>query len=529
MTLLRRLLLAFLAILALSAANVAVSFWSDGRRSAAFSDLQDALDRRILVLEIEHNLARRRQDLEAVAALLDTTGQAFDSEQVQTLADRVEDLSRLAARLPKLAKPGAGLEEAEQVERLMVQVKAGWKELLDLAVAPAAESIPTALAAAARGDRLARQTLEVLTAAGETEKARVETARKAFFDVQALTQRMGLIIFVVSSLLALAIAVLFSADLTRTLRRLALGTRKIGEGDLEHRIHLQRQDELGTLAISFNEMASRLKEALQREEEARKLAERANQAKSTFLANMSHELRTPLNAILGYTEMLVEQAEDLGQEEAFAPDLRKIRSAGQHLLALINDVLDLSKIEAGKMTLFVEAVDTREMIDEVVTTIQPLLAKNANTFSLEIRGPFGPLRADQTKLRQTLYNLLSNACKFTKEGHVVLRAWEEKSAAEFFFEVEDNGIGMTGDQLERIFDEFTQADLSTAKKYGGTGLGLSISRKFCRLMGGDLTVRSEIGRGSVFRARIPAEVDPTPEATTAASALGTGTRKAVAG
>ncbi len=240
---------------------------------------------------------------------------------------------------------------------------------------------------------------------------------------------------------------------------------------------------------------------------AREAADQANRTKSAFLANMSHELRTPMNAIIGYSEMLVEEARDLGQE-SFIPDLNKIHSAGKHLLGLINDVLDLSKIEAGKMTLYLEDFAIPAMIAEVAATIQPLVEKNANRLVVVCPPDLGSMRADVTKIRQTLFNLLSNAAKFTHEGTITLTAARESGdGGEFVaFRVADTGIGMTPAQLGKLFNAFVQADASTTRKYGGTGLGLAISRKFCQLMGGDITVASELGKGTVFTAMVPIRV-----------------------
>jgi len=297
-----------------------------------------------------------------------------------------------------------------------------------------------------------------------------------------------------------------------------------------------RKDELGSLAQTFQAMAreiqtreqrladwnqnleetvqartAALKEAVADAQQARKAAETANRTKSAFLANMSHELRTPMNAIIGYSEMLTEEAEDIGQEE-FIPDLKKIHAAGKHLLALINDILDLSKIEAGKMTLYLESFDVKEMLDDVVTTIQPLIEKNGNT--LEIRSPDHPgtMRADLTKVRQTLFNLLSNAAKFTEKGTLTIETRRETrdGAEHMAFTVRDTGIGMTPTQLGKLFQAFSQADDSTTRKYGGTGLGLVISKKFCVMMGGDISVESEYGKGTSFTFWLP--IAPTSEA-----------------
>jgi len=244
---------------------------------------------------------------------------------------------------------------------------------------------------------------------------------------------------------------------------------------------------------------ARLFEALQ---EANSQLAEASKHKSTFLANMSHELRTPLNAIIGYSEMLQEEAEDT-DAEAYLPDLQRINAAGKHLLGLINDILDLSKIEAGKMDLFVERFDLRRLVDDVEAVVRPLMEKNGNTLVVNCPDDLGSMHADQTKVRQALFNLLSNAAKFTEQGTISLTT-ERESDDWIIFAVSDTGIGMTEEQLGRLFEAFSQAEASTRSRYGGTGLGLAISRHFCRLMGGDLTVESVSGQGSTFTVRLPA-------------------------
>jgi signal transduction histidine kinase len=230
----------------------------------------------------------------------------------------------------------------------------------------------------------------------------------------------------------------------------------------------------------------------------------ASQHKSQFLANMSHELRTPLNAIIGYSEMLQEEAEDL-EAEAFLPDLQRINAAGKHLLGLINDILDLSKIEAGRMDLYLEDFEIRQMVREVGSIVRPLVEKNANALVVSCAEDMGTMQADQAKVRQALFNLLSNASKFTDHGTISLTITREPGDS-ITFAVSDTGIGMTEEQLSRLFEAFAQAEASTRSKYGGTGLGLAISRHFCRLMGGDLTVSSTYGQGSTFTVRLPAVV-----------------------
>jgi len=244
---------------------------------------------------------------------------------------------------------------------------------------------------------------------------------------------------------------------------------------------------------------------------AKEAAEQANHAKSTFLANMSHELRTPLNHILGYSEMLQEEAADLGQEDLI-PDLQKIHLAGTHLLAIISDILDLARIEAGKMDLALDIFAVAPLLQDVVTSVGPLLEKNANTLAVHCADHLDTMRADATRVRQVLLNVLDNAGKFTQQGTVTLEVTRAVAdgAAWITFRVADTGIGMRPDQLERLFQPFTQADESTTRRYGGTGLGLAITRKFCQMMGGDVSVESALGQGSTFTIRLPAEVsDPT--------------------
>ncbi|RKZ87879.1 MAG: hypothetical protein DRR19_13140 [Candidatus Parabeggiatoa sp. nov. 1] len=246
-------------------------------------------------------------------------------------------------------------------------------------------------------------------------------------------------------------------------------------------------------------------------EQAHQEADRANQAKSQFLANMSHELRTPLNAIIGYSEMLQETAEDLNQTEEFTPDLQKIQGAGKHLLGLINDVLDLSKIEAGKMDLFLETLVLNTLLNEVISTVQPLVEKKSNTLTVVSDNNIGDMYTDFTKLRQMLLNLMSNAAKFTQNGQIRL---EVKRDGEWVtFCVIDNGIGMTIEQQKKLLEPFTQGDSSMTRRYGGTGLGLAITQKFAQMLGGTLWVESEFGHGSTFVLSLPITAQTTTSDT----------------
>jgi signal transduction histidine kinase/CheY-like chemotaxis protein len=264
------------------------------------------------------------------------------------------------------------------------------------------------------------------------------------------------------------------------------------------------QSELQREVQRHRETASKL-------HEAKDEAERANRAKSDFLAKMSHELRTPLNAVIGYSELMLEDAEGDSREEATA-DLRRINAAGKHLLSLVTDILDLSKIEADKMELAPEEFDFSRFIDDVAATCRTLIAENGNEFIIECPRDLGRAVSDATKLRQAVLNLLSNAAKFTKYGRITLSVFREDTVDGSWvtIAVRDTGIGISEENLPRLFQNFSQADSSIAAKYGGTGLGLTLSRKLCRLMGGDITVESEVGKGSCFTIRIPISITGRP-------------------
>jgi signal transduction histidine kinase/DNA-binding response OmpR family regulator len=340
-------------------------------------------------------------------------------------------------------------------------------------------------------------------------------ADEAFAPVATL-RNITLIIALAAALLAAAAAWLVARRFSRPIEDLTRAAGDVASGQLSREVRVASRNEIGVLARDFNRMTRQLREMVETMDEkvrlrtaelaeARDQAEEANRTKSAFLATMSHELRTPMNAIIGYSEMLLEEAEDTG-DDWMKPDLEKILSSARHLLQLINDILDLSKIEAGRMTVFLEDVDIAKTAADIASTIQPLVAKNHNTFALRCPADIGSMRTDLTKLRQTLFNLLSNACKFTENGTVTLEI-SRHAEGRVSFAVSDTGIGMEPHQLEKLFGEFVQADASTTRKYGGTGLGLAISRKFCRLLGGDITVASTPGRGSTFTATLPSEAE----------------------
>ncbi|MEG4349124.1 ATP-binding protein [Microcoleus sp. LAD1_D5] len=344
-------------------------------------------------------------------------------------------------------------------------------------------------------------------------------------------EKLGTLILICSLLISAASAAILAAytsgAIARSLEATTLIAQRVTEeSNFDLQVPVTTSDEVGMLAISLNELIQRVAEYTEELHEAKVAAEAANRSKSAFLANMSHELRTPLNAIINYSEMLQEDAQDSGSED-FLPDLEKIQTAGKHLLDMISDILDISKIEAGHVTLYLENFDVATMIEEVMTTAQPLVEKKGNALALKTKGELGTMYADQPKVRQILLNLLSNAAKFTEKGVITIgveRIKIEKSRSAkqnknndfqsgsnytsqvLMFRVSDTGIGMTDEQLEQIFKPFTQADASTTRKYGGTGLGLTISQRLCQILGGEISVESEDGKGSTFIVSLPERV-----------------------
>ncbi|HAN73443.1 MAG TPA: two-component sensor histidine kinase [Planktothrix sp. UBA8402] len=334
------------------------------------------------------------------------------------------------------------------------------------------------------------------------------------------------LIIVISAFLSVLISIFAAIKTTNSITQPLSLTQQVAEqvaqeSNYNLRVPFQTDiHEIYSLANSVNYLIEQVDQRTQQLEQSKDLAESANLAKSQFLANMSHELRTPLNAILGYSEMLAEDAKDLGQDE-FVTDLEMINTAGKHLLSLINDILDLSKIEAGRMELYLETFDLKDLIESVVSTVKPLVNQNGNVLTLNYDSTLNTIYSDSTKVRQILFNLLSNAAKFTQQGQITLTINREtidlptealnsedltSNSVQHYqinFCIQDTGIGIPEEQQKYVFEAFIQGDNSTSRRYGGTGLGLAISRHFCKMMGGDLQLlKSQVGYGSTFNASL---------------------------
>ncbi|HEV8267410.1 MAG TPA: response regulator [Thermoanaerobaculia bacterium] len=320
-----------------------------------------------------------------------------------------------------------------------------------------------------------------------------------------------------SALVSLPLSLRLQRLISDPLRELVGIERQVSASeDYSLRAERQSEDEIGELIDGFNEMLTQIEARDVKLTVAKERAEEANKAKSAFLANMSHELRTPLNAIIGYSEMLQDDAVENGVP-SLVPDLRKIYSSGRHLLTLINDILDLSKIEAGRMELSLEVFDIGTLVARLRSTVDPMLKKNGNVLEVKGDSGAGTMRSDETKIFQVLVNLLSNAAKFSERSVVLLEVGRENADGKetVIFRVKDSGIGMSEDQISRLFQPFTQGDSSTTRRYGGTGLGLTISHRFCQMLGGEILVESAPGAGATFTVRLPAQVQRAKKSSSA--------------
>jgi signal transduction histidine kinase/DNA-binding response OmpR family regulator len=477
-----KLLIAFLAIVMLLIALGAVGLYT----------LSGVNQRTEELIRSERKIAAYRQVQHDTTSQLYSISAALLVSDERTLDSALRQLNQFGYDLERLqfvAKDEIKLlgKVREEYDRFIAVVTRVVELIRDRHVAEAREA--QLKEARPLANRLERLTNELVNKAEADVVAGIEASGEAY-----RTSQMIVIAFVLGAVaLALILGRTISWSLTGPIREIDARLNEIASGDFTQRVKVDNRDELGALAANVNRTSEQLGDLYRQ-------LEMASEHKSAFLASMSHELRTPLNAIIGYSEMLHETAQDEGQEE-FLPDLAKIRDAGRHLLGLINDILDLSKIEAGKMDLYLEEVDLASLVEEVRSIVEPLATANANDLEIVCPAALCTLYTDRTKLKQSLLNLLSNAGKFTHEGRVKLEV--RPVGCEISFIVSDTGIGMTEEQQGRLFQAFSQADVSTTRQYGGTGLGLAITKHFCEMLGGKITVESARGEGSTFTIVLP--------------------------
>ena len=480
-----KLLAAFLAIVTLLIMVGAVGLYVLSGVNARAEEL----------IKLQRKIEAYRQVQHDTTSQLYSVSSALLASDEATLSSTLRQLNQFGYdvdRLQFVAKDEVELlgqfrQEYDRFVEIVTQVV----DLIRARRAAEARQMQTAQAAPL-ADRLERLTNQLVNKAEADMVAGIEASKQAYENSQYIV-----IAFALGSIaLALALGYTISWSMIGPVKEIEARLSRIAAGDFTQRVHVVNRDELGALAANVNRMCEELGRLYQQ-------LQSFSENKSQFISNVSHELRTPLNAIIGLTEMMVANAAQFGTEKAQEP-LKRVKNAGTHLLGLINQVLDLSKIEAGKLELNPATVSLAPLIDEVIGTARQLAEQNKNRLVVEAPDDLGALTADPMRLRQILLNLLSNACKFTKQGEVKLQArklvdgggWVELAVA-------DSGIGMTAEQMGKLFQEFTQADASTAQRFGGTGLGLAISRKLARMMGGDVTATSEAGKGSVFTVRLP--------------------------
>ena len=504
MNLSKRIALTSSVILVFFFFTIVVSMWTTQVSRQKVSQLQSVIRTQYLVADISQQLKElntRLKVLDAVASAqekneLDTEEQTGLLKSILATGNTLRILREIAGQ--SITEQLSGVEPAEAIIDQ-------WKKL----IGHAEESgQPVQIYSLLAFGSAFEEAGSLLKKDGLLLRSLSSDLNIAIDEAEELINRVSLLVFLVSAMIALVLIYFLIKHTQKSLSQLRRGTKEWSSGNLTHRIPVTGKGDLSDLGRAFNAMAEKLDSTMEQAHEERQRANKANRAKSGFLAKMSHELRTPMNAIIGYSEMMLEDIED-GVEmdpQEIEADLDKIHAAGKHLLGLINEVLDLSKVESGKMGLYNEQADLRQLIDDVSNTVRPLIEKYNNSLDINFDMDDRNVRIDITKFRQIMMNLLSNAAKFTRDGNITIEAnrFSDKEIDTVAISVTDTGIGMTPAQLEVVFEEFTQADDSTTREFGGTGLGLTICKRFAELMQGRIEAQSTPGVGTRFTFVVPA-------------------------
>ena len=505
MTLRSRLSLAIIVILILFSINVSTNNWSNNTRNTGLLDIQQIVNGQTQFNLINQSIKKFHDNILFLSRA--TTSQEKKRSE-QDKSQFFNELNKLQGSMEKLLSSSSRITKLSytDLENNFTQLTSLWKDhLQDLDGQQAEDNSEHSYRLLI--DNLATLQTHLIAA---TNQQAIKMAK-----IETQTTTISLSVLSASAVLTIALGIVLISYTNAALLQLKRGANIIGSGKLDYRIPIKHHDELGEVAEAFNAMSAKLQHAVSEVDNARNIADQASQAKSDFLANMSHELRTPLNAIIGYSEMMQEDIQiDGANIETQEEDLSNILTAGRHLLNQINDVLDFSKIEAGKMTVYNEEFDSGYILKDVINTITPLAQKGNNKLTFSCSDNMPLLFNDVTKFQQLFFNLLSNSCKFTRNGAIRLRGYYDNSSQpeKIVFTVTDNGIGMTEEQTSIIFNAFTQADSSTTRKYGGTGLGLALCKQYCELMNGAIHVDSDVINGTKFTIEFLAQAHTKAEA-----------------
>ena len=506
LTLRLRLSISIIAIVALFTLTNLTYQLSSENRNLRLDNLQNAVASQLATVTIRQLLEDQQKEILVLDALKDGGKEQLSEEEIE---NGLSDLISLQTEIRRL-KPYVYADTVDSYNTLLTGYDAlhdGWYRFY---VGYNNNKTPSII-------KIEGEFANSMQLLSEFESLEILAAEQQTLDLQKtvrFTDRITLAIYLFTIALTVSLGYLLIRYTNRSLNELNLGTVRIGGGDLKYHIPVNNDDEIGDLTIAFNEMSDKLSNAMAQVQQSKEKADQANRSKTNFLANMSHELRTPLNAIIGYSEMIIEdyREENTLNEEQAVEDLARILSSGRHLLQLINDVLDLAKIESGNMTVFNETFDSVDIIEELINTMAPIAKKGDNLLVLEKSQDIPNLYNDAVKFRQLFLNLLSNACKFTHNGKITILVTYNEKTRHAIYHVSDTGIGMTPSQLTRVFEAFIQADSSTSKKYGGTGLGLAICKQFVELMDGSMDVTSAEGEGTTFTILLPTRM-PTQKNT----------------